>query len=101
MPGSRSHPQSKPVKTAMRSFNLYWRLIHSTLKMLRKFSCRGTRIPPQGGNNALTGHGSKVAIPPVTQRLDYEAELAIVIGKEACYVTKEAALDNVFGYYCK
>jgi 2-keto-4-pentenoate hydratase/2-oxohepta-3-ene-1,7-dioic acid hydratase in catechol pathway len=49
-------------------------------------------------NNALTGHKSEIAVPKVTQRLDYEVELGVVIGREAKYVSKENALDYVFGY---
>jgi 2-keto-4-pentenoate hydratase/2-oxohepta-3-ene-1,7-dioic acid hydratase in catechol pathway len=49
-------------------------------------------------NNALTGHKCEIAVPKVTQRLDYEVELGVVIGKEAKYVSKENALDYVFGY---
>ncbi|MBY0147730.1 fumarylacetoacetate hydrolase family protein [Neobacillus niacini] len=49
-------------------------------------------------NNALTGHKCEIAVPKVTQRLDYEVELGVVIGKEAKYVSKEDALDYVFGY---
>lgn len=49
-------------------------------------------------NNALTGHNCEIAVPKVTQRLDYEVELGVVIGKEAKYVSKEDALDYVFGY---
>ncbi|MCD1260127.1 fumarylacetoacetate hydrolase family protein [Paenibacillus athensensis] len=51
-------------------------------------------------NNALAAHGSEVALPPVTQKVDYEAELAIVIGRTAKYVAKDEALDYVFGYCC-
>jgi 2-keto-4-pentenoate hydratase/2-oxohepta-3-ene-1,7-dioic acid hydratase in catechol pathway len=49
-------------------------------------------------NNALTGHKCEIAVPKVTQRLDYEVELGVVIGREAKYVSKENALDYVFGY---
>ncbi|MDF2787541.1 MAG: hydrolase family protein [Neobacillus sp.] len=49
-------------------------------------------------NNSLTGHKCEIAVPKVTQRLDYEVELAVVIGKEAKYVNKENALNYVFGY---
>lgn len=49
-------------------------------------------------NNTLTGHNKEIAVPKVTDKLDYEVELAIVIGKKAKYVTKEEALDYVFGY---
>lgn len=49
-------------------------------------------------NNTLTGHNQDVAHPKVTEKLDYEVELAIVIGKQAKYVDKEDALSYVFGY---
>jgi len=49
-------------------------------------------------NNALTGHKCEIAVPKVTQRLDYEVELGVVIGREAKYVSKDNALDYVFGY---
>jgi 2-keto-4-pentenoate hydratase/2-oxohepta-3-ene-1,7-dioic acid hydratase in catechol pathway len=34
----------------------------------------------------------------ITSALDYEAELAVIIGKKATYVSKEDAMDYVFGY---
>jgi 2-keto-4-pentenoate hydratase/2-oxohepta-3-ene-1,7-dioic acid hydratase in catechol pathway len=34
----------------------------------------------------------------LTQQLDWEVELAVVIGKKGKYVSKEEALDYVFGY---
>ena len=34
----------------------------------------------------------------LTQQLDWEVELAVVMGKKGKYVTKEDALDYVFGY---
>ena len=49
-------------------------------------------------NNTLTGHKQQIAVPKVTEQLDYEVELGVVIGKEAKYVSKENALDHVFGY---
>jgi len=49
-------------------------------------------------NNSLTGHNRDVVVPNVTEKLDYEVELGIVIGKEAKDVTKVEALDYVFGY---
>ncbi|MCA0758463.1 fumarylacetoacetate hydrolase family protein [Paenibacillus sp. N4] len=52
-------------------------------------------------SNALTGHGKEVVLPEaVTSQVDYEAELAIVIGKKAKNVSKEQAHDYVFGYCC-
>jgi 2-keto-4-pentenoate hydratase/2-oxohepta-3-ene-1,7-dioic acid hydratase in catechol pathway len=49
-------------------------------------------------NNTLTGHKNDIAVPKVTKQLDYEVELGVVIGKKAKYVSKEDALDHVFGY---
>lgn len=49
-------------------------------------------------NNTLTGHKQEIAVPKVTEKLDYEAELVIVIGSKAKDVKKEEALDYVFGY---
>ncbi|WP_274363810.1 fumarylacetoacetate hydrolase family protein [Paenibacillus thermotolerans] len=49
-------------------------------------------------NNTLSAHGDIVYLPPVSAKVDYEAELAIVIGSKAKYVPKEKALDYVFGY---
>ncbi|SEO75877.1 fumarylacetoacetate hydrolase family protein [Paenibacillus sp. OV219] len=49
-------------------------------------------------NNTLCGNGDDVALPKVSVKVDYEAELAVVIGKKAKYVSKEDALDYVFGY---
>jgi 2-keto-4-pentenoate hydratase/2-oxohepta-3-ene-1,7-dioic acid hydratase in catechol pathway len=36
--------------------------------------------------------------PKLTQQLDWEVELAVIIGKTARYVKKEDAMDYVFGY---
>ena len=48
--------------------------------------------------NTVVGPGEAVVIPPITQEADYEAELAVVIGREARNVPVEEALDHVFGY---
>jgi 2-keto-4-pentenoate hydratase/2-oxohepta-3-ene-1,7-dioic acid hydratase in catechol pathway len=49
-------------------------------------------------NNTLAGHGHEIPLPKVSQKVDYEAELVIVIGKTAKYITKDDALSHVFGY---
>ncbi|KQO01397.1 fumarylacetoacetate hydrolase family protein [Paenibacillus sp. Leaf72] len=49
-------------------------------------------------NNTLAAHGEAVPLPIASEKVDYEAELAIVIGKEAKHVTEEEALSYVFGY---
>lgn len=51
-------------------------------------------------NNSLSAHGQDVEIPDLTQKLDYEAELAVVIGSQAKNLSREMALDCVAGYSC-
>lgn len=48
--------------------------------------------------NALTGSHTSVIIPSDAKQMDYEAELAIVIGKRAKHVSKEDAFQYVAGY---
>jgi 2-keto-4-pentenoate hydratase/2-oxohepta-3-ene-1,7-dioic acid hydratase in catechol pathway len=50
--------------------------------------------------NTLTGHNCKVTLHPISEQIDFEAELAVVIGKRASQVKEEDALDYVFGYSC-
>jgi 2-keto-4-pentenoate hydratase/2-oxohepta-3-ene-1,7-dioic acid hydratase in catechol pathway len=49
-------------------------------------------------NNALAAHKQKIVLPSSAEQFDYEAELVIVIGREARGVSKENALSYVFGY---
>jgi 2,4-didehydro-3-deoxy-L-rhamnonate hydrolase len=48
--------------------------------------------------NAVIGPGEPILIPPITEQVDYEAELAVVVGREAKNVSESEALDYVFGY---
>jgi 2-keto-4-pentenoate hydratase/2-oxohepta-3-ene-1,7-dioic acid hydratase in catechol pathway len=48
--------------------------------------------------NSLVGTGASVALPPShPEHVDYEAELAVVIGRTALRVSSEEALDHVAG----
>lgn len=49
-------------------------------------------------NNALAAHNQTISLPKSAEKFDYEAELVIVIGKEAANISKEEALSYVFGY---
>jgi 2-keto-4-pentenoate hydratase/2-oxohepta-3-ene-1,7-dioic acid hydratase in catechol pathway len=47
----------------------------------------------------VTGPNTNILLnPKLTQQLDWEVELAVVISKKGKYVAKENALDYVFGY---
>lgn len=47
---------------------------------------------------ALLGHGGTIVLPKVSEEVDYEAELVIVIGKRGRHIPKAAAMDYVAGY---
>jgi 2-keto-4-pentenoate hydratase/2-oxohepta-3-ene-1,7-dioic acid hydratase in catechol pathway len=48
--------------------------------------------------SSLLAPGGTVFLPPESTRVDYEGELAVIIGKHARRVKREAALAHVFGY---
>ncbi len=48
--------------------------------------------------NALTGPGAEVPLPASSRKVDYEAEVAFVIGRRAHQVAEENALDHIAGY---
>ncbi len=48
--------------------------------------------------SSLTAHQAPIIRPRVSTKLDYEAELAFVIGKQARHCTLENALEHVVGY---
>ncbi len=47
---------------------------------------------------SLVGPNDDLVIPRNATKVDWEVELAVVIGKKALYVSKERALDYVAGY---
>ena len=66
---------------------------------------QGTELPPAPllfakWPNALIGPGEAIVLPRVSKRVDYEAELGVVIGERIRGVSKEHALDAVRGYIC-
>ncbi len=53
------------------------------------------------GMNAVTGPGQPIILPAMApDEVDYEAELVIVMGKQAKNVSEEEAGDYVLGYTC-
>lgn len=49
-------------------------------------------------SNALSAHNAPIVLPTVSETIDWEAELAVVIGRRAKAVTEADALNHVFGY---
>jgi acylpyruvate hydrolase len=52
-----------------------------------------TKLP-----NSLNSHNAPVVLPAISSQVDYEAELAVVIGRRAKRVSEAESLDYVFGY---
>lgn len=51
--------------------------------------------------SSMTSHNKNIVIPKIARgKVDFEAELAVVIGKECKNVDKENALSFVLGYTC-
>lgn len=51
-------------------------------------------------NSSQVAHGAAMLVPSASSKLDYEAELAVVIGRRAKHLTLANALDCVAGYTC-
>ncbi|MGH9883061.1 MAG: fumarylacetoacetate hydrolase family protein, partial [Pyrinomonadaceae bacterium] len=49
-------------------------------------------------SNSLSAHNAPIVLPAISAKVDYEAELAVVIGRKASRVKEDEALDYVFGY---
>ena len=54
-----------------------------------------TRFPA-----SLVGHGEALVRPAVSTQLDYEAELAVIIGRGGRHIAEAEALEHVAGYAC-
>ena len=52
------------------------------------------------GNSSMVGHNQAIVRPKASTQLDYEAELAVIIGKKARHLTADNALDCIAGYSC-
>lgn len=50
------------------------------------------------GAESLIGHKQDIIRPKCSDRLDYEGEIAVIIGKKGRHITKENAFDHIAGY---
>lgn len=46
------------------------------------------------------GHGQDIILPPESTRLDYEGEIAVIIGKGGRRISETDAWDHIAGYAC-
>ena len=51
-------------------------------------------------STSVVGPGDEINYPPSSKRVDYEAEMAIVIGKKCRNVSVKQAKDYILGYTC-
>ena len=50
--------------------------------------------------NSQTGHLADIIRPRVSTDLDFEGELAMIIGKSGRYISKSDAFGHIAGYAC-
>jgi 2-keto-4-pentenoate hydratase/2-oxohepta-3-ene-1,7-dioic acid hydratase in catechol pathway len=50
--------------------------------------------------SSIIGPGDKIVHPSVSERVDYEAELGVIIGKTATHVSIDEAEKHIFGFTC-
>jgi acylpyruvate hydrolase len=49
---------------------------------------------------SIIGHGQSIVLPRVSRQVDFEGELAVVMGRRGKYIPKDDALAYVAGYMC-
>ncbi|MFA5514509.1 MAG: fumarylacetoacetate hydrolase family protein [Sphaerochaetaceae bacterium] len=49
---------------------------------------------------AIIGPEETIIMPPLSKRVDYEGELAVIIKKEASYIKTKEVKDYILGYTC-
>lgn len=50
--------------------------------------------------NSQAGHGQAILVPPESSALDFEGEIAVIIGKPGRRIAEDAAWGHVAGYAC-
>ncbi|MGY4467050.1 2-keto-4-pentenoate hydratase/2-oxohepta-3-ene-1,7-dioic acid hydratase in catechol pathway [Bradyrhizobium sp. LB9.1b] len=104
---SRTHPLSQ-VKIELPLIpRTFYCVGLNYLKHLKEAADKRGEVPavpdrPEIGyraQNALIAHDEEVVIPSfATDKIHYEGELVVVIGKKVKHLTKQTAMDCVFGY---
>lgn len=50
--------------------------------------------------STITAPGAEIRLPKISQQVDFEAELVVVIGKPGRNIAREHSMDHVFGFCC-
>ncbi len=66
---------------------------------------QGKALPPEPlifmkPTSALIGHGGQVVLPPQSELIHHEAELAVIMGRQAKNIAPDCVNDFIFGYTC-
>jgi fumarylpyruvate hydrolase len=71
------------------------------LEHIREMKESDERDPPfffQKPRDSILLNGQVVPYPPETNDFQFEVELVVAVGKSGCQISKEDALDHIFGY---
>ncbi|HUU78285.1 MAG TPA: fumarylacetoacetate hydrolase family protein [candidate division Zixibacteria bacterium] len=49
-------------------------------------------------NSSINSHKKPIVLPKISEKVDVEVELVVILGKGGKHITEEKALDHVFGY---
>jgi 2-keto-4-pentenoate hydratase/2-oxohepta-3-ene-1,7-dioic acid hydratase in catechol pathway len=106
-------PRAQEKGWVVRSQDAYW---HAPVPRPGKLICIGLNYRDHAAESkmaipekpvvfskfstAVIAPGEPVVIPSSSSQVDYEAELAVVIGRRAKNVSADQALDYVLGYTC-
>jgi 2-keto-4-pentenoate hydratase/2-oxohepta-3-ene-1,7-dioic acid hydratase in catechol pathway len=86
-------PVLNPSKAIAVGLNYIDHAAESPYKDAPKYPVLFHRFP-----SSWVGHNEPLVKPKVSDQFDYEAELAVIIGKTGRHIAKDKALDHVFGY---
>lgn len=86
-------PVLNPSKAIAVGLNYIDHAAESPYKDAPKYPVLFHRFP-----SSWVAHNQPLIRPRVSEQFDYEAELAVIIGKTGRYISKEKALDYVAGY---
>ncbi len=85
-------PVPRPGKIICLGYNYFGHMEsgHTQLPEFPTFFCKTV--------NTIIGAGESIVLPKVSEQVDYEAELAVIIGRRTRHVSTDRALDYVAGY---
>lgn len=97
-----------PVPESIRDCLVYERHLHNAMKAWEKLANRPvTEIPKvwferptwyKGNRFSVVGHEAEVQWPPYSEMMDFELELACVIGRKGRDIPAAKGLEHIFGF---